>query len=195
MMLIVLGPRIPHSEKIEKAEGWAFLLLLLYKPWRDITQLKQDNETWVGALSRFEEECHKQIMPCYLTIVELQGDSERLQYILNTDTLSKSQQDAEDESKARAETQEATQTSHCSSSCKEWRHQPKAMMNASIQQQDEEISVQDFLTFNIPYIESAKQLSYIAGAIGAGQHNFVLPSYYGCVSCFESPVAGREESE
>ena len=36
----VIGPRIPHSETIEKAEGRAFLLLLLYKPRREITQLK-----------------------------------------------------------------------------------------------------------------------------------------------------------
>ena len=72
-------------------------------------------------------------MLSYLTIIELQGDSERLQYILNTDTLSKSQQDAEDESKARAETRAAAQISHCSSSHKERQRQPGDTANASVQ--------------------------------------------------------------
>ena len=40
-----IGPRIPNSERVEKAEGRAFLLLLLYKPWRKITQVKQYDQT------------------------------------------------------------------------------------------------------------------------------------------------------
>jgi hypothetical protein len=53
------GPRIPHSEKVERAEERAFLLLLLFKPWRNVADLKSCDEDWSTALRRFERQCGK----------------------------------------------------------------------------------------------------------------------------------------
>jgi hypothetical protein len=66
--------------------------------------------------------------------------------------------------------------------------------NRNVEQQDEGISVQDLLIFNTSYIESPKQLSYIAEAIVAGSRHLVLPSYYASVSCFASLVADTEDT-
>ena len=76
------------------------MLLLLFKPWRQIVQLKKEGESWVSALSTFEDECSKEIIYTTLKVVGTHGNIERLQYILNVDTLSKSWQDSEEESKA-----------------------------------------------------------------------------------------------
>ena len=116
------------------------------------------------------------------------GDSQRLQYLSNADTLSKSREDAEEEAKAKANLRDLGGASHSCQARKERTTQVQPTLNGNIEQQDEDISVQDFLTFNTPYIESPKQLSYITNAIGAGRRNFVLPSYYGSLSCFKSSI-------
>ena len=53
-----LGPQIPHSESTEKAETRGLLLLILFKPWREVTDLKSASQaTWSEALTDFEEQC------------------------------------------------------------------------------------------------------------------------------------------
>jgi hypothetical protein len=94
-----------------------------------------------------------------------------LQYLSNADTLSKSREDAKDEAKARAQLRDLAELSNSSQVRKEKTTQLKPTSNGNIEQQDEEISVQDFLTFSTPYIESPKQLSCITNAIGARRRN------------------------
>lgn len=52
------GPRIPHSETVNQKETRAFLLLLLFKPWRQASDLQYSNEQdWAKTLEAFESEC------------------------------------------------------------------------------------------------------------------------------------------
>jgi hypothetical protein len=53
----LLGPNIPHPDRIEDRERRAFLLLLLFKPWRVVTDLKTVNQEWHEALLEFEQGC------------------------------------------------------------------------------------------------------------------------------------------
>ena len=73
-----IGPRIPNSERVDKAEGRAFLLLLLYKPWRKITQVKRYDQTWSEALAEFENECSKRTKQCNLSFIVRRGDSQTI---------------------------------------------------------------------------------------------------------------------
>jgi hypothetical protein len=60
-LLIRQGPNIPHSNSTDRAEKRAFFLLLLFKPWRKITDVKYfSQQSWEDALCEFERICgHK----------------------------------------------------------------------------------------------------------------------------------------
>ena len=52
------GPTIPHSESVNQADQRAFLLLLLFKPWRKNSDIKAaSDQSWTDALLDFEREC------------------------------------------------------------------------------------------------------------------------------------------
>ena len=54
------GPNIPHSESesAERLDKRAFLLLLLFKPWRENSDIKHaEDQSWTDALAEFEQEC------------------------------------------------------------------------------------------------------------------------------------------
>jgi hypothetical protein len=54
---LIEGPRIPHSEEVARADKRAFLLLLLFKPWRSNDDLKVGNQSWNDALDEFQNIC------------------------------------------------------------------------------------------------------------------------------------------
>ena len=60
LLLMRQGPSIPHSESesTERLVKRAFLLLLLFKPWRENADIKYgEDQSWTDALAEFEREC------------------------------------------------------------------------------------------------------------------------------------------
>ncbi|KAH9475320.1 hypothetical protein JR316_0012431 [Psilocybe cubensis] len=52
---IILGPSIPNPLKSDQLkDDWARDMLLLFKPWRDISDLKTPSETWTDAFHNYE---------------------------------------------------------------------------------------------------------------------------------------------
>lgn len=52
---VLLGPSIPNRRSSPAAEElWAKYMLILFKPWRDPTTLKDAGEAWLSAYSRYE---------------------------------------------------------------------------------------------------------------------------------------------
>ena len=56
LLIFLLGPHIPHPDREDVAEWRAFLLLLLFKPWRCVSDLKSESRvSWSQALTEFIE--------------------------------------------------------------------------------------------------------------------------------------------
>lgn len=57
-MLGLLGRWFPRSDDAAVHEFYCACVLVLFKPWRDMaTDLKDENESWSDAFSRFREQC------------------------------------------------------------------------------------------------------------------------------------------
>jgi hypothetical protein len=110
------------------------------------------------------------------------GKKQTLQYIKNIDTLSKSRRDAEEEAEARAR----EQAERISDAPKRGRKRKWSEMwlSEEMQEEDDTISVEKYLTFNNLYANDSSQQQYIAGALSAGRNNLILPSSKACQTCF-----------
>ncbi|KAI0065027.1 hypothetical protein BV25DRAFT_1778848, partial [Artomyces pyxidatus] len=52
---VLLGPRLPRGDcSAEEKEQLSRMLLILFKPWRVLQDLKSMNETWTEAYQRQE---------------------------------------------------------------------------------------------------------------------------------------------
>ncbi|KAI0735618.1 hypothetical protein C8Q76DRAFT_610428, partial [Earliella scabrosa] len=50
---VILGERIPRSDREEEEKlKWARMMLILFTPWRQPSDLKTTNETWLEAFER-----------------------------------------------------------------------------------------------------------------------------------------------
>ena len=57
MLMIDSGPSIPHYDLVDQQEWRAFLLLVLFKPWRNMKDLQGTYPTWCEALDEFIKAC------------------------------------------------------------------------------------------------------------------------------------------
>ena len=80
---IVLCPSIPRQTDKEKSEEYAKIILLLFKNWRSVTELKDNGLSWEDSLKMFLSTASKSI----------------LKLIENIECLNKSKDDAEEEKK------------------------------------------------------------------------------------------------
>ncbi|KAI0055898.1 hypothetical protein BV25DRAFT_1780412, partial [Artomyces pyxidatus] len=56
---VLLGPTISRPDKsIDERESWARSMLILFKPWRGLQDLKRRDETWYEAYERYEFPVH-----------------------------------------------------------------------------------------------------------------------------------------
>ncbi|KAF8871657.1 hypothetical protein CPB84DRAFT_1692017, partial [Gymnopilus junonius] len=52
---VMLGPSIPNRKVSQSAEvEWAKYMLVIFKPWRAIEDLKSADESWLNAYNAFE---------------------------------------------------------------------------------------------------------------------------------------------
>ncbi|KAF8193073.1 hypothetical protein K438DRAFT_1505185, partial [Mycena galopus ATCC 62051] len=50
---VLLGPSIPRPDRgPEQKEKWARTMLILFKPWRTVRDLRSQRETWSSAFER-----------------------------------------------------------------------------------------------------------------------------------------------
>ena len=80
---VILGPTFPRKNDIENRDLYAKIILLLFKPWRNLQELKVRNKTWSESLDEF--------------IKSLKTDGDILQRIENIELLKKSKEDADAE--------------------------------------------------------------------------------------------------
>ena len=64
---VILGDRIPRSDRsVGEREAWARMMLILFVPWREPSELRADGECWVDA---FERQKHS-ISPMQMGVIE-----------------------------------------------------------------------------------------------------------------------------
>ncbi|KAF5323736.1 hypothetical protein D9619_012994 [Psilocybe cf. subviscida] len=63
---VLLGPAIPNAERSsDTREKWAKCILILFKPWRNPMDIKNDHETWLECYERYKVE----LSPIHQTII------------------------------------------------------------------------------------------------------------------------------
>ena len=82
---IILGPRIPSKNDIEKSDLYCQIILLLFKPWINILELKNKDESWKTGLQKF------------ITLLSFNKNNRLLTYIDNLELLHKSEVDAQEQ--------------------------------------------------------------------------------------------------
>jgi hypothetical protein len=110
------------------------------------------------------------------------GNEQTLQHMLNIDTLSKSAIDAQEEAEARAKEARDRTGDVPKVGCK--RKWSEMWLSEEMQEEDESISVEKYLTFNNPYAGDTSLQQYIGEALSAGRNNLLLPSSKACEPCF-----------
>jgi hypothetical protein len=78
----ILGPTIPRKNNLEYSELYSKSILLLFKPWRQILGLCQENNEYKSQLDNF------------IKNLEFSNNNKILQYIENVELLKKSIDDA-----------------------------------------------------------------------------------------------------
>ncbi|KZV60550.1 hypothetical protein PENSPDRAFT_547626, partial [Peniophora sp. CONT] len=53
---VIMGPTLPRRDHSE--ENWCRAMLVLFKPWRKIDDLKKPGETWLAAYTSYEFPVH-----------------------------------------------------------------------------------------------------------------------------------------
>ena len=110
---------------------------------------------------------------------------DRIKYIENVDTLSKSQKEVEDDRHQRE-----MQSSHMESRIilkLNQRMQPNISdgKSQSLQEEDNKISIEKFLTYNNPIMKSEMVGNFITGALCTARFSSVMPSSSVCHKWFE----------
>ena len=85
---IILGPSFAKKRNIEEYEIYCKMMLILFKPWTDLFNLKINNTTWIASYEMYLFELNNQ-------------DNHILQYIQNIGLLCKSKEDAEEEKRTK----------------------------------------------------------------------------------------------
>jgi hypothetical protein len=89
MTLVLSGDSIPHSET-DKREEYAMKILTLFKPWRQISDLKDNNQSWSEAFSIWQPEARIK------------------EYIENIDALKQSEEDRKQAVQERFNTEDSS---------------------------------------------------------------------------------------
>ncbi|KAJ8582753.1 hypothetical protein M405DRAFT_692565, partial [Rhizopogon salebrosus TDB-379] len=56
------GPAIPQRDREYVYPKYCRLMLILFRPWRTVSDLKHVNETWVDAFHSFKLTCSEYIL-------------------------------------------------------------------------------------------------------------------------------------
>ncbi|KAI0059802.1 hypothetical protein BV25DRAFT_1777328, partial [Artomyces pyxidatus] len=52
---VVLGPTLPRADReVEERQLWCRAMLILFKPWRSVADLKGADESWQEAYDKYE---------------------------------------------------------------------------------------------------------------------------------------------
>ncbi|KAG1738069.1 hypothetical protein EDD22DRAFT_787288, partial [Suillus occidentalis] len=57
-----MGPRIPRRDQESIYPKYCCLMLILFKPWRSVSELKQAEQTWTDSFEKFRRTCDKKIV-------------------------------------------------------------------------------------------------------------------------------------
>ncbi|KAF9005687.1 hypothetical protein BDQ17DRAFT_1185791, partial [Cyathus striatus] len=55
------GPSIPRRDRMETQSRHARLMLILFKPWKSVSDLREDGQSWIHAFNLFHSTCTKHI--------------------------------------------------------------------------------------------------------------------------------------
>ena len=61
VVVVPIGPSLPHRDQEENYAKYCRIMLILFKPWRDATDLRKKNETWAAAFDEFKVNCSTEI--------------------------------------------------------------------------------------------------------------------------------------
>lgn len=56
-IVVPIGPAIPRRDKDDVRSKYSRLMLILFKPWRKVADLRDNGESWVESFERFQNEC------------------------------------------------------------------------------------------------------------------------------------------
>ncbi|KAJ3965944.1 hypothetical protein EV361DRAFT_809857, partial [Lentinula raphanica] len=59
---ICIGPSIPRRDRPEVYERYSRLMLILFKPWRKIEDLRESSELWSEAFAKFKACCDTSVV-------------------------------------------------------------------------------------------------------------------------------------
>ncbi|KAJ3967154.1 hypothetical protein EV361DRAFT_774268, partial [Lentinula raphanica] len=51
------GPGLPRRDRLEVYDRYCRVMLILFKPWRTLSDLRMPSETWSDAFKDFLKEC------------------------------------------------------------------------------------------------------------------------------------------
>ncbi|KAG1843116.1 hypothetical protein DFJ58DRAFT_665437, partial [Suillus subalutaceus] len=52
-----MGPRMPRRDQAPVYPKYCRLMLVLFKPWRSVSDLKRDTQSWTEAFDTFQRTC------------------------------------------------------------------------------------------------------------------------------------------
>ena len=62
LVAVPIGPSLPHRDQSESYAKYCCIMLMLFKPWRHATDLRNQGETWIVAFETFKNMCSSNII-------------------------------------------------------------------------------------------------------------------------------------
>jgi hypothetical protein len=62
LVAVPIGPSLPFRDRSETYAKYCRIMLLLFKPWRNATDLRNQGDTWIVAFEIFKNECSSNII-------------------------------------------------------------------------------------------------------------------------------------
>ncbi|KAG1799397.1 uncharacterized protein HD556DRAFT_1231578 [Suillus plorans] len=57
-----MGPKISHRDQESVYPRYCCLMLILFKPWRSVSDLKQATQSWTESFETFRRTCNENIV-------------------------------------------------------------------------------------------------------------------------------------
>ncbi|KAJ7016398.1 hypothetical protein C8F04DRAFT_948821, partial [Mycena alexandri] len=61
---VPIGPALPRRDTPASEQKHARLMLILFKPWRHASDLRETGQTWLEAYTEFLPSCSEEVLQC-----------------------------------------------------------------------------------------------------------------------------------
>ncbi|KZV89579.1 hypothetical protein EXIGLDRAFT_570549, partial [Exidia glandulosa HHB12029] len=74
---VIVGPSLPRGDRPDQYEDYCKAMLMLFKPWRTLGDLKTDNETWSDVFHTTSfDDASQDVMRHFMELYECKDASE-----------------------------------------------------------------------------------------------------------------------